>query len=103
MLKPNRAANALLRQPQLHADCLDINVSGHMNPIALLRLTLGVCDRLLETSADAVACPAHDFLLLYVSTKSLVNPRKLFRSSCDRSARSFFANAVRMNSGRFAL
>ena len=55
----------LLRHPQLRADCLDINVSGHVNPIAFLRLTLGVCDRLFKTSADAVACPAHDFRLLY--------------------------------------
>lgn len=86
----------LLRETELRTDRPDVHSDGNMNTVGPLRpRALREFHGLLQPAPDA----AHRFRLRYVSTRTFVSRRNAFRSSCERSARSFFANTVSAKSG----
>src|SRR5260221_14752230 len=67
--EPESCSEGLLCQAELRPNRFDVDMLGYVDAIVLLRRTaLRVRDRLFETLADAVRCPAHDRRLPYVST-----------------------------------
>ena len=81
-----------------------IHVRGQVDAIgALCGLPRRVSDGLFQALSDTRCCLAHRCFLRYVSNSNFVSLRSALRFCCDKSARSFIANAVSAKSGISAL
>ena len=81
-----------------------IHVRGHVDAMgALCGLPLRISNGLFQALSNTRCCLARRCFLRYVSTSNFVSLRSALRFCCDRSARSFIANAVSAKSGISAL